>query len=53
MTEVELNAEETILELQDKGINFYIFSKSGFTKGLQDLADQGEVKLITLDDMYR
>ena len=28
--EVELNAEETILELEDKGINFYIFSKYGF-----------------------
>jgi len=28
--EVQLCAEETILELQDKGINFYIFSKYGF-----------------------
>ena len=36
-----------------KKYHFYIFSKSGFTKGLQDLADQGEVKLITLNDMYR
>lgn len=27
---VQLCAEETILELQDKGINFYIFSKYGF-----------------------
>jgi len=36
-----------------KKYHFYIFSKSGFTKGLQDLADQGEVKLITLNDMYK
>ena len=36
-----------------KKYHFYIFSKSGFTKGLQDLSDQGEVKLITLNDMYR
>ena len=36
-----------------KKYHFYIFSKSGFTKGLQELGDQGEVKLITLNDMYR
>ena len=38
---------------QGKKYHFYIFSKSGFTKGLQELGDQGEVKLITLNDMYR
>ena len=32
--------------------HYYIFSKSGFTKGLQALGDKGEVKLITLQDMY-
>ena len=36
-----------------KKYHFYIFSKSGFTKGLQELGDMGEVKLVTLDDMYR
>ena len=36
-----------------KKYHFYIFSKSGFTKGLKELGDQGEVKLVTLDDMYR
>ena len=36
-----------------KKYHFYIFSKSGFTKGLQETGEQGEVKLITLDDMYR
>ncbi len=33
--------------------HFFIFSKSGFTKGLQELGNRGEVNLITLDDMYR
>ncbi len=32
---------------------FYIFSLSGFTRGLQELSENGEVKLITLNDMYR
>ena len=36
-----------------KKYHFYIFSKSGFTKGLQELGAQGKVKLITLNDMYR
>lgn len=33
--------------------HFCIFSKSGFTQGLKELGNRGEVKLITLDDMYR
>lgn len=32
--------------------HYYIFSKAGFTQGLQELADQGEVKLVTLQEMY-
>ncbi len=32
---------------------YYIFSKGGFTKGLEELAEQDEVKLLTLNDMYR
>ena len=32
--------------------HYYIFSKNGFTNGLQELADKGEVKLVTLQDMY-
>ena len=32
--------------------HYYIFSKGGFTEGLKAAADRGEVKLITLDDMY-
>ena len=33
--------------------HYYIFSKSGFTQGLQELGDKGEVRLVTLQDMYR
>ena len=32
--------------------HFYIFSKGGFTEGLQEAAQRGEVKLLTLDDLY-
>lgn len=31
---------------------FYIFSKSGFTKKLQEISTTEEVKLITLDELY-
>jgi len=31
---------------------FYIFSKSGFTKKLQEISATEEVKLITLDELY-
>lgn len=33
--------------------HYYIFSKGGFTQGLQELADKGEVKLLTLKDLYQ
>ena len=33
--------------------HYYIFSKSGFTQGLQEAANRGEVRLITLEDMYK
>ncbi len=32
---------------------FFIFSKGGFTKKLRDLEAQGEVTLVTLEDIYR
>lgn len=31
---------------------YYIFSKSGFTKGLKDLAAEGQVALISLQEVY-
>lgn len=33
--------------------HYYIFSKGGFTQGLQDCAEHGEVTLVTLQDLYR
>ncbi len=33
--------------------HYYIFSKGGFTQGLQELADNGEVILVSLQDMYK
>lgn len=32
--------------------HYYIFSKGGFTKGLEELAERGEVRIVTLDEMY-
>lgn len=32
--------------------HYYIFSKSGFTPGLLDAEKQGQVRLLTLDDLY-
>lgn len=32
--------------------HYYIFSKGGFTEGLKQLAKQGEVKLVSLEEMY-
>ena len=32
---------------------FYIFSRGGFTEGLQELADKGEVTLVSLQEMYQ
>ena len=38
-----------------KGNNYYyyIFSKGGFTDGLLQAQERGEVRLITLEDLYR
>ena len=33
--------------------HYYIFSKGGFTDGLRELGDKGEIKLLTLEDIYR
>ena len=33
--------------------HYYIFSKGGFTEGLKEVADKGEVRLVTLQDMYK
>lgn len=33
--------------------HFYIFSKGGFTEGLKKLGQKGEVRLLTLEDIYK
>ena len=38
---------------KEEKYHYYIFSKGGFTEGLQELADKGEVRLVTLQDMYK
>lgn len=32
--------------------HYFIFSKGGFTQGLQELGEKGEVTLVTLEDIY-
>lgn len=51
----ELELLKHYAEVFGKGdkYHYYIFSKSGFTAGLHDLADKGEVRLVTLQDMYK
>ena len=33
--------------------HYYIFSKGGFTEGLLQAQERGEVHLITLEDLYK
>lgn len=33
--------------------HYYIFSKSGFTKGLKELEEKGEVRLVSLEGLYK
>ena len=33
--------------------HYYIFSKGGFTQGLQELGSKGEVTLLTIEDIYK
>lgn len=38
---------------KDAGFHYYIFSRGGFTQPLMELAKQGEVTLLTLEDIYQ
>ena len=51
--ELELLKKYAAVFGKGKTYHYYIFSKGGFTEGLKAAADRGEVKLITLDDMYK
>ena len=50
----ELERMKEYAEVFGKGEKYYyyIFSKSGFTKGLKELEERNEVKLVDLADMY-
>lgn len=50
--ELELLKKYASVFGKGKVYHYYIFSKGGFTEGLKALGDKGEVKLITLEDMY-
>lgn len=38
---------------KDGTFHYYIFSKSGFTQGLLEAEKRGQVRLLTLDDLYQ
>ena len=50
--ELELLKKYAAVFGKGKIYHYYIFSKGGFTEGLKEAADRGEVALVTLDDMY-
>ena len=52
MDELELLKHYADVFGKGKKYYFYIFSKGGFTKGLKELAEKGEVIFLTLDDIY-
>ena len=41
-----------LLSLVRSADTIIIFSKSGFTDGLRELGDKGEITLLTLEDIY-
>ena len=51
----ELELLRRYAEVFGKGekYHFYIFSKSGFTQGLTEAADRGEVTLVSLEEIYQ
>lgn len=50
--ELELLRGYAAVFRKDGKFHYYIFSKSGFTQSLLELAEQGAVTLLTLEDIY-
>lgn len=50
--ELELMKEYANVFGKGKKYHYFIFSKGGFSKGLQELGEQGKVTLLTLEDIY-
>ncbi len=51
--ELELLRQYASVFRQGYRFHYFIFSKGGFTKALRELSGQGEVTLLTLEDIYR
>lgn len=51
--ELELIQEYASVFGKDNSYHYYIFSKGGFTEGLLQAQDRGEVRLLTLEDIYK
>lgn len=51
--ELELIRQYASVFGKGSGYHYFIFSKGGFTDGLRQLGEQGEVTLLTLDDIYK
>ena len=51
--ELELLRRYASVFKKDAEFHYYIFSKVGFTPALLELEKQGEVTLLTLDDIYK
>ena len=51
----ELDLIRNYASVSGKGNNYhyYIFSKGGFTEGLLQAQERDEVRLITLEDLYK
>ena len=50
--ELELIREYASVFGKGSCYHYFIFSKGGFTDGLKQLGEQGEVTLLTLEDIY-
>lgn len=42
----------SVITNENDSCYYYIFSKSGFTKGLQELVETGEVTLVNISELY-
>ena len=53
MDELDLIRDYALFFGKGNIYHYYIFSKGGFTDGLLQAQERGEVQLITLEDLYR
>lgn len=53
------SSDNLLIELREIGqwcgtnYHYYIFSKGGFTQGLLQAQERGEVRLVSLADLYK